>query len=252
MTKELKARVRTLKSTHKITSAMRIVAATSFNRLKQQTSQMFDFLDSFINISTRIQRNEHEKNAQRLLIVVGGDRGLCGGYNASIRKKTAQYLKDFPDAKVAFIGVKVALKDCDILFSETVRHLRQWTVLTDKLNPIWAQFAIIDIIYTSFNSLYDQKIVLMPVVEAFSKNEESVSGALLDETSIDIFPLVYTAFVMKAIIQAQLCEFSSRMLSMENATQNAEKMIDNLYLTINKMRQAMITKELSETVSGSL
>lgn len=250
MTKELKARLRTLKSTHKITSAMKIVAATTFNRLKHNASSMFDFLESLIALSRQVQNHPVDTTERRLLIVVGGDRGLCGGYNTAIRKKAVQYLKEFPDAELAYIGTKIVLKEHQGLFVESVQHLGQWTVLMDKFQSIWAKYAHVDIIYTVFHTLYDQKLVVLPVIlgSGVSRVAEDDRAITLDETTSDLYPLIYTAAVMKAIISAQLCEFSSRMLSMDNATQNAEKMIQTLSLKINKMRQAMITKELSETV----
>lgn len=252
MTKALKSRLRTLKSTHKITSAMKMVAATAFNRLKHNAIPLFDFLSSLIDLSAHMQAATTDGNDQRLLIVIGGDRGLCGGYNAAIRKKAAQYLKDFPDAHVAYIGTKIVLKEHKGIFIETVHQLGQWPVLLDTLQPIWAKYGFVDIVYTVFQTLYDQQVTLGPVIRDRDNEGGLDRGAILDETTIDIAPLIYTATVMQAIIHAQLCEFSSRMLSMDNATQNAEKMIAALHLKINKMRQAMITKELSETMSGSL
>jgi ATP synthase F1 gamma subunit len=254
MTKELKARVRTLKSTHKITSAMKIVAATTFNKLKHSMIAKFDFLESLSALSTQMQIRPSNANRRRLLIVVGGDRGLCGGYNTVIRKKAIQYLKDFPDAEIAFIGTKIILKEYKGIFTDTVQNLREWTVLLDKLQPIWEQYGTVDVVYTFFHSLYDQQVKLAsvyssnePPIQSFSPIEND-NVIILNETTVDISPLIYTATVMQAIVHAQLCEFSTRMLSMDNATQNAEKMIQRLSLEINKMRQAMITKELSETV----
>lgn len=251
MTKALKARIRTLRSTYKITAAMKIVAATIFNRLKHNAPSMFDFLESLIALSTQVQNVTVAE--RRLLIIVGGDRGLCGGYNAAIRRKATQYLKEFPEAEVAYIGTKIVLKEYPGIFIEPVQHLGQWVVLRDKLQPIWAQYGSIDIVYTAFHTLYDQRVSLTPVIhdkgdEGALDRGSSHNQIVLNEAVNDISPLIHTATVMKAIINAQLCEFSSRMLSMDNATQNAEKMIQRLSLTINKMRQAMITKELSETV----
>lgn len=251
MTKELKARVRTLKSTHKITAAMKIVAATTFNRLKHQTIVKFDFLESLIALSIQARQPEKEKGQKHLLIIVGGDRGLCGGYNTTIRKNALQYLKEFPDIDVAYIGAKIILKEYKGVFSETIQHVQQWTSLFDKLSPVWDQYDHVGLIYTEFHNLYDQRVIRLSVYEP-QPSSETVRPVVLDETTTDILPLTYTAIVMKAIIHAQLCEFSSRMLSMDNATQNAERMIEELHLTINKMRQARITKELSETVSGSI
>lgn len=249
MTKALKSRLRTLKSTHKITSAMKMVAATTFNRLKYNTPSMFDFLQSLTALPVQ-SRTIDVKNDRRLLIVIGGDRGLCGGYNSAIRKRAVRYLKEFPDAEVAYIGTKIVLKEYKGIFTQTVQHLKQWTVLTNQLQPLFGQYKFVDIVYTVFQTLYDQKITLKSVVNA--KPVMNDSAVILDETAIDVFSLIYTATVMEAIVHAQLCEFSSRMLSMDNATQNAKQMIETLHLKINKMRQAMITKELSETMSGSI
>jgi|GEM_PF-4946069 len=250
MTKELKVRVRTLKSTYKITSAMKIVAATAFSRLKQNVSVMFGFLDSLIDLSKQAKKSRSNTGSgRRLLIVIGGDRGLCGGYNTAVRKKASLYLKEFPAANVAFIGVKAVLKGQESIFSETIDDLRNWDVLSERLVALWDQYSAIDVIYTAFYSVYNQQVTLVSVYQSV-EGAAVVQPEVLDETTIDILPAIYTATVMRAMINAQLCEFSSRMLSMDNATQNAEKMIEMLHLKINKMRQAMITKELAETVSG--
>lgn len=248
MTKELKSRIRTLKSTHKITSAMKIVSATSFNRLKSSTNHMFGFLGSLTQLKPYMTEPMRDCTHERLLIIVGGDRGLCGGYNTAIRKRASAYTIQFPNSHIGYIGAKTIIKGQSGIFTETVQRLKHWETLLKTLAPLWQTYTCIDVLFTQFQSLYDQQIILKEIRAYPEKTQDDL---ILDETSTNIGIIIHTAQVMKAIVHAQLCEFSSRMLSMENATQNAEKMIQELQLMANKIRQSMITKELSETVAGS-
>lgn len=228
---------------------MKIVSATAFNRLKATVSHQFDFLDSMIGLQKYCPAIPLSFSQKRLVIIISGDRGLCGGYNHKIRQAALSFLEKFPESDVGYIGAKGVLKNKEGIFKETAQILKRWVNLVDLMAPLWPQYDKVYVVYTKFQSLYEQHVVVEEIGQF--QDISDMHTDIINETSINILPLIYTAQVMKTLMNAQLCEFSSRMLSMDNATQNADKMITTLQKTSNKLRQASITKELSETVAGS-
>ena len=282
--KDLRNRISSVKSTKKITSAMKMVAAAKLKRAQDNAeksrpyaNKMKDIVLSLISRSNTNNLKFSKSNNKKtvLLIVCSADRGLCGGFNGSIIKHTKNVTdtlrKNGKDFKFLFVGKK-AYQSLKRLYNNLTIDL-----VSDFANPR-IEFGIASsirdqvlklffdneisecyLIYTKFRSAISQNVEsqkLLPVEKDdqlenqentimydFEPNEE----VILD----DIIPKNIAIQIHSALLENLASEQGSRMTAMDNATRNANDMIDRLTLFYNRSRQALITKELIEIISGA-
>ena len=282
--KDLRNRISSVKSTKKITSAMKMVAAAKLKRAQDNAeksrpyaNKMKDIVLSLISRSNTNNLKFSKSNNKKtvLLIVCSADRGLCGGFNGSIIKHTKNVTdtlrKNGKDFKFLFVGKK-AYQSLKRLYNNLTIDL-----VSDFANPR-IEFSIASsirdqvlklffdneisecyLIYTKFRSAISQNVEsqkLLPVEKDdqlenqentimydFEPNEE----VILD----DIIPKNIAIQIHSALLENLASEQGSRMTAMDNATRNANDMIDRLTLFYNRSRQALITKELIEIISGA-
>ena len=282
--KDLRNRISSVKSTKKITSAMKMVAAAKLKRAQDNAeksrpyaNKMKDIVLSLISKSNsnnlKFSKTDNKKTV--LLIVCSADRGLCGGFNGSIIKYTknlANTLKnDGKNFKFLFVGKKAyqslrrIYKDLIIdLVSDFVNPRIEFEVarsIRDQVLKLFFDNEISEcyLIYTKFNSAISQNVEsqkLLPVekddlaenlTEAIMYDFEPDEEVILD----DIIPKNIAIQIHSALLENLASEQGSRMTAMDNATRNANDMIDRLTLFYNRSRQALITKELIEIISGA-
>jgi ATP synthase, F1 gamma subunit len=215
---------------------------------------------------------DDREGKRTLLLIITSDKGLCGGFNGSIIRKTAQYLKDNDQNENSLI---VAGKKGNDIFSNRpvtiVEDLVGWTKDFDylKAQAIGGNLATmfsenkIDkvlVVYNEFKSVMQQEVVveqLLPVVpEKVEQGKDSVAMDYIyepdEETILNVLLKRYVADVVyRAFLESSASEHGARMTAMDSASRNAGEMIDGLTLTYNKARQAYITKELIEIVNGA-
>ena len=282
--KDLRNRISSVKSTKKITSAMKMVAAAKLKRAQDNAeksrpyaNKMKDIVLSLISKSNTNNLKFSKTNNKKtiLLIVCSADRGLCGGFNGSIIKYTknlANNLKnDGKNFKFLFVGKKAyqslrrIYKDLIIDFVSDFANPRiEFEVASSIRDQILKLFFDNEIsecylIYTKFNSAISQNVEsqkLLPVekddqaknlTEAIMYDFEPDEEVILD----DIIPKNIAIQIHSALLENLASEQGSRMTAMDNATRNANDMIDRLTLFYNRSRQALITKELIEIISGA-
>ena len=133
--KELKNRLRSLESTHKVTSAMKIVSATQFNKLKNKAAHTFEYLNGVANLSQYFKPLS-ECKFKKLFIVINADRGLCGGFNYALSKKVKDYLKKNPKVHVALFGNKVRIDPVThkVVLKKTISDVQNWGQLRDIMS----------------------------------------------------------------------------------------------------------------------
>ena len=288
--KDLRNRISSVKSTKKITSAMKMVAAAKLKRaqdnaeksrpyaekMKQVVSSLTDKINqSNFKFGRKISYNS---NKTVLLLVCSADRGLCGGFNGSIIKFTKKLIKKLNNngdtVKFIFIGKKAYQALKRVYFQSTLENISDFANPTikfeiassvrDQVLELFDREEISEcyLIYTKFQSAISQTVEaqkLLPVENEsdidssdnektntsydFEPNEE----ALLDE----IIPRNIAIQIHSGLLENLASEQGSRMTAMDNATRNANDMIDNLTLFYNRSRQALITKELIEIISGA-
>lgn len=277
--RDLRRRIRSAKNIQQITRAMKFVSAARVRRAQERVTaarpyarQMFDVLKS---LSARVPEQAHPLLAQRgdekiELVVITADRGMCGAYNTNIIRSTLEFLQQHSGKKVELNilgkrGRDFFRKRPYPVRSEAVNVLQKLTFgdaaaiakdLIDDFSSgnkdeVW-------LLYNEFKSLVQQRIVLerlLPIERMEDPEGDGELDYIYDEEPEKIFasllPRHVEAQVFLALLEAAAAEHGARMSAMEAATKNAADMIDGLTLYANKVRQAGITKELIEVVSGA-
>ena len=279
--KEIKRRIQSVKNTQQITKAMKLVAASKLRKAQQAILDARPYaikmMDVINHLAARCNSDLHpmlddREGKRTLLLIITSDKGLCGGFNGSIIRKTAQYLKDNDQNENSLI---VAGKKGNDIFSNRpvtiVEDLVGWTKDFDylKAQAIGGNLATmfsenkfdkVLVVYNEFKSVMQQEVVveqLLPVVpEKVEQGKDSVAMDYIyepdEETILNVLLKRYVADVVyRAFLESSASEHGARMTAMDSASRNAGEMIDGLTLTYNKARQAYITKELIEIVNGA-
>jgi len=278
--RDIKRRIKSVNSTQQITKAMNLVASSKLNRARSRLMDTRPFfnetrkvISDIINGSKGISHPYLEERGSNsaVVIVITGDRGLCGGYNINVSKIAMNIISKNKKASVITIGNKgkeyFRRRSCNIVQSftgisenptyEDARKIGRLVLelFTNK------QADEVYLAYTEFKSTISQepKIVkILPVdVNEFKKENASVSSALTlyepdEEAVLDyVIPKYVNTVVFGAMVESAVCELGARMTAMDSATENAEEMIEKLDLLYNRARQGAITQEITEIVSGS-
>ena len=281
-TRQLKGRIRSVKSTKQITKAMQMVAASKMRRAHDATKATSEYtrtaneLLSYLSSQGATKRHplfQKRPVKGRLIIVMAADKGLAGAYNANIMKAYIQALRD-DDAngvrnETIAVGRKASqfvtrLKDTEVCGTYTdLPDQPEGSEFYAILNTVVAMFEetkvdAVDIIYTKFVSSMTQTAVVERILPAgFVKTD--VTAFVRDATYEPNTEVVLEgvarrlvgAEIYQALLDARASEHSMRMLAMKNATDNASDLVDDLTLEMNKARQAAITQELAEISGGA-
>jgi F-type H+-transporting ATPase subunit gamma len=290
--KDLKVRIASVQSTQKITSAMKMVAASKLKKAEAAASQgrpyassmermLSGLVASLPNVETAPKLlSGYGSETNHLLVVVTGDRGLCGGFNSSVareaRKQVDALRRDGKQVKILCIG----RKGRDALRGEyksiIVDTLEQVTRSGAQFGPARdiarrlrnmfdnRDFDVCTIIYNTFKSAITQEMTTKQIIpfrmaegNDEGEGEAAVSTAIYDLEPADdlllgaLLPANLSMQVFRALLESFASEQGARMSAMDNATRNAGDMIDRLKMTYNRSRQAAITKELIEIISGA-
>ena len=284
--KDLRNRISSVKSTKKITSAMKMVAAAKLKRAQDNAEKtrpyarkMSEIVNSLVenNKSKEFKFSEKKTKKTRniLLIVCSADRGLCGGFNGSIikfsKKLSEKIINDGGQVSYIFVGKKAyqsLQRFCgeSILdfFSDIANPSIKFELassIRDKILELFLNDSMDEcyLIYTEFKSAISQTVQslkLLPL-NALETNDNNSSNKSYDfepseeEILNEIIPKNIAIQIHTALLENLASEQGSRMTAMDNATRNANDMIDNLTLFYNRSRQALITKELIEIISGA-
>ena len=285
--KDLRNRISSVKSTKKITSAMKMVAAAKLKRAQENAEKTRPYADKMGNIVESLSKNANrsnfkfgvvnptEKSKKILLVVCSADRGLCGGFNGSIVKFTKRLCEkikkegNYPE--FIFVGKKAYLpfkrefekytRDFVSDYANPSIKFELSSSLRDKIIDHFLKKEIHEchLIYTKFKSAISQTVEALQLLPVGIENEEESTEQKInydfepneEEILDDIIPRNIAIQIHSALLENLASEQGSRMTAMDNATRNANDMIDNLTLFYNRSRQALITKELIEIISGA-
>ena len=284
--KDLRNRISSVKSTKKITSAMKMVAAAKLKRAQDNAEKtrpyarkMSEIVNSLVENNKskefKFSEKKNKKTRNILLIVCSADRGLCGGFNGSIikfsKKLSEKIINDGGQVSYIFVGKKAyqsLQRFCgeSILdfFSDIANPSIKFELassIRDKILELFLNDSMDEchLIYTEFKSAISQTVQslkLLPL-NALETNDKNSSNKSYDfepseeEILNEIIPKNIAIQIHTALLENLASEQGSRMTAMDNATRNANDMIDNLTLFYNRSRQALITKELIEIISGA-
>ena len=286
--KELKNRIASVKSTKKITSAMKMVAASKLRRAQELAESSRVYADSlaFIlsSLAGKTTNNSdlpeiltgRENPKTTLLVVNSSDRGLCGGFNSNLfrnaKKWIAQQQAQGKTIKLMTVGKKAASfyrrSELDVIagFDDLTSNDRQLQVAEEVKNKIVELFENnevdeVSILFNKFISAISQEPSyqsIIPMTTEESTQEETQTNNAVFEFEPDknelleyLVPRNFLTQIYRSILESAASEHAARMTSMDNATRNAGDMIYLLTLTYNRTRQAFITKELIEIISGA-
>ena len=284
--KDLKNRIGSVKSTQKITSAMKMVAAAKLRKAQEQAiasrpycSSMEKIVSSLANklIDNAPELLKGKKDIKKqLLVVFSADRGLCGGFNGSISRAVKLEVKKSKDLGIETKLLFVGRKSADTLKKDFQQHIVE-IITGNSTNPIYSdalsisskivdlyqkdEFGSCKIIFNKFVSAITQEVTLKSLIPIETNNEDAsnnnqVSSVYEYEPSEEvILEELLNKNIATQLFSAQMestaSELAARMTAMDNATRNAGDLIDRLTLQYNRTRQAFITKELIEIISGA-
>ena len=281
----MRRRIRAVKSTQQITKAMKMVAASKLRRAQERALATRPFTREarrvIASISSRVDTTQHPLLARRpdtergatLVIVVTSDRGLCGSFNTNIIKATTTFLRENAGRKVS-LGL-VGRKGRDILSRRGVpvrfEHVNLPKTISVPDAEAVAAPAIEDfiegrvdsvhLIYNEFKSVIQQRVIveqllpLEPLTEAEVAAAQTATEYIYEPGPERIFDVLLRRLVqtqtLRAMIESTAAFYAAQMTAMDAATRNSSEMLDALTLTMNKIRQAAITREIIEVVSGA-
>lgn len=273
-TKEIKNRIRSMESTKQITRAMEMVATSKLRHAQTQVSEARPYFEILLDTIQDIVCSGRGASSPYLtqrpvkrtaFVVIAGDRGLAGGYNANLLKTAWEAMAD-KDAVVMPIGKKAVdffktrqipmLTDlraeaADVSVGDCFSMAKQLCKAYSK-----GEFDEIRIVYTKFVSVLSQTPQMLPILPLAPGETEKVAGEMLYEPDCEtvleaIIPEYLGGVLYGALCESRASEQAARRTAMNAATQNAEEMIADLSLKFNQARQAAITQEITEIVAGS-
>lgn len=288
--KELKARISSVKSTQRITSAMKMVAAAKLRKAQDMAEAARPYAERIERMLGSLAAGASSSGAPamltgtgkddtHLLVVVTSDRGLCGGFNGSIiravRKRIIELQADGKTVKLLIIGRKgvgLLRREFRDLFVEVYEELAKpvptfdgAATVANKVTTMFedGEFDVCTIYYNKFVSALTQIVTplqLIPFAVPEGEEEQPAAGGAQaiyefepEEEKIlaALLPKNLSTQVFRAMLESFAGEQGARMTAMDNATRNAGDMINSLSITYNRTRQAQITKELIEIISGA-
>ena len=284
---DLKKRIRSVKSTQKITKAMKMVAAAKLRKAQESAEKGRPFSEKMnniiLNLSSSISDKDNAskfligtgKNNIHLCVVITADRGICGGFNTNICRKAKNYfekiLKEGKTLKIFTVGSKgyeqlKRIYGKYIIEKTNFKGFKEITYkeaedIGNKIIKLFneTQFDVCKIFYNKFRNVITQipqEQQIIPI-EILKKEKEKKSENFYEfepeenEILDDLLPRNISTQIFKAFLENAASEQGSRMTAMDNATRNAGDLVDRLTITYNRSRQAAITKELIEIISGA-
>ena len=283
---DLKKRIKSVKSTQKITKAMKMVAAAKLRKAQENAEKGRPYSQKMQNIILNLTRSISDpQNAPKLLVGTGtdkthlcvvltADRGLCGGFNSNICKLAKSSFKKILSEGKNLKIITVGSKGLDQIKREYEKYIVKKFSFKDKKQITFKEAQIIGneiinlfkknefdkciLFYNNFKNVITQIPQAQQIVPAdktpIKENEENLLYEFEpeeDEILEDLLPKNISTQVFKAFLENAASEQGSRMTAMDNATRNAGDLVDKLTINYNRSRQASITKELIEIISGA-
>ncbi len=282
---DLKKRISSVKSTQKITKAMKMVAAAKLRRAQESAEKGRPYSEKMNNVILNLSNGISDKeNAPKLLsgtgqekthlcVVMTSDRGLCGGFNSNIIKKAKSYflkiLDEGKELKIITVGSKgndqlkrvygdKIIENISFKESKNANYFdadKVGRMVIEKFEA--GEFDVCTIFYNKFKNVITQIPQAQQIIPLNNEGEESSSEESYefepdeDEILSNLLPKNISTQIFKAMLENSASEQGSRMSAMDNATRNAGEMVDKLTIEYNRSRQAAITKELIEIISGA-
>ena len=260
--KNLRLRIRSVDSTLHLTKAMELVASSKIRRANDAMFKSRDYAEAAGNMISLLSASPDCKRHPCFsvpgegpvrLIVIAGDRGLCGGYNAGIFR----LMREYPDAEVIPIGKRA----CEhyhqpIVSSEAFTRQEGYSLAAELFRDFMeGKFSRLGIVSTKYVSMMTQMPELTWLLPFALPEKKMQSGILFEPGEAEILeaaiPEYISGCILAAVRESFACEVAARRMAMDSAGKNAQQMISDLTLSYNRARQSAITQEITEIVAGS-
>jgi F-type H+-transporting ATPase subunit gamma len=279
---DLRRRIRAVKSTQQITKAMKMIAASRLRRAQERVVSARPFAQRMLavlnGLVARVEQEAHpllrstiDEGAPVLLVIITADRGLCGSFNSNVIKAAGQFIGAQRARQVALglVGRKgrdfFRRRGFDVRYEATGIFQRlsfaDAAALADAAIAEFTSGRVgsVHLVYNEFKSVISQRIVveqLLPIprlegAEAAGPVTEYLYEPAPEQIFKDLLPRHVQVQVYRALLESNAAFFAAQMTAMDAATRNSAEMLDNLTLYMNKVRQAAITREIIEVVSGA-
>src|SRR5688572_2992790 len=278
---DLRRRIRAVKSTQQITKAMKMIAASRLKRAQERVVAARPFaqrMQAVLNsLAARVDPDSHPLlraggAGRPMLIVVTADRGLCGSFNSNVIKAASQFIANETrdrEVTLGLIGRKgrdffkrrgfdVRTEQVGIFQRLAFSHAAEIanTAIDDFVS---GRASSVHVVYNEFKSVMSQRLVVEQLLPIPRPDPATQAGPTIDylyepgpdEIFLDLLPRYVQAQVYRALLESNAAFFAAQMTAMDAATRNSADMLENLTLYMNKVRQAAITREIIEVVSGA-
>jgi F-type H+-transporting ATPase subunit gamma len=285
---DIRRRIRAVRSTQQITKAMKMVAASKLRRAQERIQQARPFAAEMLRVlnrlAARVDPSSHPLLDERatpraggrvLLFVITADRGLCGSFNTNVIKSSGAFITDNTGREVALglVGRRgrdfFARRGFDVRYEQvnlfaTLRFEDAQAIARAAMDAfVGGEVDSVYLVYNEFKTVMQQRVVierLLPIPRLEIEAPEQAGGALAVDYLYEpaperlfshLIPSHVEVQIFRALLESAAAEHAARMTAMDAATRNSAEMIDQLTLYMNKVRQAAITREIIEIVSGA-
>ena len=278
--REIRRKIKSYKSTQQITKAMKMVAAARLRKAQlaivnarpfaQKMEEMIAESAASIEDTEELPFFTRVLGKKRLLFIVTSDKGLAGAFNTNLIREALRYVRQYGEQNVDLVIVGRKGRD---FFKRTTFSLQkeyigvlgqvrfaQAEVITVDLLDAYATkaYAAVDVLYNEFKSVMQQKVIvkpLLPVLPPQARQKLRYPEYIYDPDKLSVLKALWVRYlkaqVYRILLESSAGELGARMSAMENATQNASELLSSLTLLMNRTRQAVITNEILEVVSGA-
>jgi F-type H+-transporting ATPase subunit gamma len=276
---DIRRRIRSVKNTQQITRAMKTVSAAKLRRAQDRVFAARPYAEQLkavlANLSARVQDLEHPLLAVRaeesiLMVVITADRGLCAAFNSNVTRTAYNFMKKRRDTRIQTIavgkkgrdffrrqGAPILEEHLGVFSNLNFSHARAIGARIVELYSA-AEFDSVYLAYNEFKSVIQQRLVVEPILPMSAGDFEGAGSQvdyIYEQSPQEIFnrllPQYVDIQVHRALLESAAAEHGARMAAMDTASRNASEMIDTLTLNMNRIRQAAITREIIEVVSGA-
>ena len=281
----MRRRIKSVKNTQQITKAMKMVAAAKLKRAQDRVTAARPYAKKMTDVLSALSSNVTDEFSHPLLdargdenylvVLVTADKGLAGGFNANVIKATQAFIAQNPDKSIDMVAV--GRKGRDFFKRRQTTISEEYIGLTGRGTANYSDAAEISaeiikrftedesidkvfLVFTEFKTVLSQKPIVeqllpIPKIEAGEEDAGSTAEYIYEQPAAEIFgkllPKQVETQIYRAMLESVASEQGSRMTAMDSASKNAGELIDSLTLNMNRIRQAAITKEIIEVVSGA-
>lgn len=262
--REIEDRLKSIKNIEKITNTMKIVASTKLTRAQRAMTESRQYGQTSGTVFDQAKTKPVEKDDQKYLIVVASsDKGLCGGIHSGLSKHVRKMLSENPNADIVVLGEKAkaqlsrsSSKNIVLSFSGVGKDIPTFAdaqTIADQISHLPSEYSSTKIVYNKFLNAqsYEPTVIQAFSVEAIINSPNFSAFEVDDQVLTNLHEYALSNSLFWALAEGHACEQSARRNAMDNASKNAGDMINKYQILFNRTRQAVITGELVEIITGA-